>query len=115
MPATNRIKKINGSLQRELGRIILKEIDLSNHILVTLTKVETSKDLSQCKVFVSVFPGKDTKNVLKILRGASYNLHQRLNKILFIRKVPKLEFFEEKQLPKVQRIDEILDSLRQDN
>lgn len=108
---SERIKKVNEVLKRELGKIVLKEIDLPSGVLVTLIKVETSKDLGQSKVFVSVFPVKETESVLGILNKETYNLHQSLNKVLFIRRVPKIRFVEEKQLQKVQKVNEILDKL----
>lgn len=99
-------------LRRELASIVLKEVDLPKGILVTLIKVETSKDLDHCKVFVSVIPESSTAQVLRILNREAYNLHQLLNKKLFIRRVPKIRFVEERELPIAQRVDEILDNLK---
>lgn len=110
-----RIKKLNEVLKRELGKIILKEVDLPKNILLTLTKIETSKDLGQSKVFISVLPEKETSNALRILNREAYNFHQILNKIMFIRKVPKIRFFEDKQLKEAQKIDKILDRIREES
>lgn len=109
---SERIKKINEVLREQLGRIILKEIDLPRTILVTVTKVETAKDLSQCKVFVSVIPERETREVLKILNKEAYNLHSCLNQVLFIRKVPKPTFLADEELKTAQRVDEILEKVK---
>ncbi len=107
-----RIKKVNEVLTRELSKTILKEIDLPRNILVTVTEVETSRDLDHCRAFISVFPTGETEKVLRILNKESYNLHQILNKKLFIKRVPKIQFFEEKKLRTAQRTDELLDNLK---
>ena len=103
-----RIKKIDGLLKKELGALVLKEINFPENTLVTLERVETAEDLTQTKVFIAVFPNKATAVALKILNSQSYDLHQGLNKRLFLRKVPKLRFFEDKQLAKEQKVEELL-------
>lgn len=108
----DRIKKVNEVLRKELNRIIFKEVDLPKDVLVTLTDVETSRDLDHTKVFVSVIPEKESEVVLHILNKATSSLHQVLNKKLFIKRVPKLQFAKDSKLSSTQKIDEILDSLK---
>ncbi len=110
---SERIKKINSLIKKELGKIILKELSLAKNILVTVTEVETSKDLSQSKVFISVFPEKEAKKVLVALNREIYNIQQILNKRLEIKFVPKIEFFEDKELQREQKVDRILSELEE--
>lgn len=112
MASSQRIKKVNEVIKRELGRIILKEIDLPKNILVTLTGVETSKDLRESKIFVSVLPEKETMIVLKILEKEIYHLQQILNQRLAMRPVPKIRFFEDRELKQAQRIEKILNEIK---
>jgi len=111
MASSRRIKKINELIKRELGKIILKEIGFPKNILVTLTRIQTSKDLSECKVFVSVFPEKETENVLKILDKEIYTIQQVLNARLFMRPIPKIRFLQDKELKKAQKIDKLLNEI----
>lgn len=92
--------------------VILKEIDLPKNILVTLTEIETSKDLRNCKVFVSVLPEKEFSNVLRVLKKEIYQLQQILNRRLVMRPVPKIKFFPERRLKETQRIEKILDEIK---
>jgi len=112
MAAPQRIKKINELVKRELGRIILKEVGFPKTILVTLTSVQTSKDLRECKVFVSVIPEEKTEEVLRNLSEEIYHLQQILNQRLKMRPVPKIEFVRDRELAKAQRVDEILSQLQ---
>jgi ribosome-binding factor A len=114
MASAQRIGKINELIKRELGKIILKEIGFPKNILVTLTDAQTSKDLRESKVFVSVIPKRETGNALRILEKEIYNLQQILNRRLMMRPVPKIKFLEDKELEKAQKVDEILNKIEQE-
>ena len=111
---SERIKKVNELIKRELGKIILKEISLPKSILATITEVETSRDLKQSKVFISVFPEREARKILKILERKIYDLQQILNKRLKIKYVPKIKFLEDEELRENQKIDEILNKIEKD-
>ena len=51
---TNRIAKVNSLIQHELGPILHEFLDWQNG-LVTITKVDTSKDMKWAKVWISIF------------------------------------------------------------
>ena len=103
-----RIQKVNELIKRELGKILLKEFDISKNILLTITRVETTGNLIESKVFISVIPEKETREILKLINKKIYNLQQILNKKLHIRPVPKIKFVEDKQLKQALEIEEIL-------
>jgi len=115
MPSSQRIKKVNELIKRVLGKIILKEIDLPKNILITLSQTQTTKDLKESKVFVSVLPENKTKEMLKILNREIYGLQQKLNKILNMRPVPKIKFVEDKKLREAQKVEEILENIKNNN
>ena len=109
---SKRIEQVNELIQRELGKIILREIDFPQGIMVTLTRVETSVDLGQSKVYVSCFPRGKTKSVLGILNQNIYDIQQRLNKRLKMRIIPKIFFAIERETAEAGRIEEILEKLK---
>ena len=52
---TNRIAKVNSLIQHELGPVLLEYLrDFKG--LVTITKVDTSRDMKWAKVWVSIIP-----------------------------------------------------------
>jgi len=114
MAGEQRIKKVNELLKREFGKIILKEIGFPKNILVTLTRVETSGNLQQSKVFISVIPEKETLNVLRILGKEIYNLQQILNRRLAMRPVPKIKFLIETKIKEAARIEELLEKIEKE-
>ena len=50
-----RIEKFNNSIKKIIGESISNIEDYQDFSMISIMKVETSKDLSHCKVFVSVF------------------------------------------------------------
>jgi ribosome-binding factor A len=109
-----RIERVNQLIKEELSGIILREIELPAGILLTLTRVETSVDLNQTKVFISVIPENKRKRVLKALEKSIYDLQQKLNKRLNMRPVPRIWFVEEKETAEAGRIEEILEELKKE-
>lgn len=107
-----RIEKVNSLIQKELGSIILKEIDIFPGTLLTITRVECSTNLFQCKVFISVIPEDNFNNILALLNRHIYELQQKLNKIMRIRPVPKIEFFKEKKTAEAGRVEELLEHIK---
>ena len=88
----SRLLKINELIKQEVGKIIFEEIDFEKEILVTIIKVDTSKDLEYSKVFISVFPSAKTEEVFEKLNKNIWGIQQILNKKLKMRQVPRIEF-----------------------
>lgn len=114
MASSQRIQKVNELLKRELGKIILKELEFSRDVLITITRVDTSPDLRGAKILVSVIPKNQIFLVLRVLKRNIYNLQKKLDKRLRMRPVPKIEFLKETKLEEAQKIDEILDKIREE-
>jgi len=107
---SHRIQKLNQLLKRELGQLLLKEFDFSKDVLITVTRVETSTDLSQARVYISTVP--DFPKITKILDNKIYFLQHRLNKRLRMKIVPKIRFLEEKKAGEAAKIEEILEKIK---
>ena len=114
MANSQRIQKINELLKRELGRIILKELEFPRETLITITNVESSPDLREAKVWVSVIPGNQISLALRVLKKDIYNLQKKLDKRLKMRPIPRIEFLKESKLGEAQKIEEILDKIQEE-
>ncbi len=103
-----KIEKVNAFIKKELGSIILKELDIFPGILLTITRVECSSSLIEAKVFVSVIPDNKTDEVFGLLKRSIFFLQQKLNKKLRIRPVPKIRFLKETQTAQASSIEKLL-------
>jgi len=114
MANSERIKKVNELIKRELGAIILKQVDYPKDLLLTLSKVECSSGLRDAKVWVSVMPGNRATWVLNVLQRNIYHIQKTLDKRLKMRPVPKIRFLRQEKIGDAERVDEILDKIKRD-
>ncbi|MFH1423661.1 MAG: 30S ribosome-binding factor RbfA [Candidatus Nealsonbacteria bacterium] len=107
-----RIQQVNQLIKKELGQIVLREFDFSKNSLVTVTRVETSRNLIHAKVYISVLPEIQSPQVLKTLNQRIYGVQQRLNKRLRMRPIPKINFVEEKETVQAGKIEQLLQEIK---
>jgi len=110
--AKNRIPQVNKLIRRELSKIILKEVEFPKDTLVTITRVQTSSNLIQAKVYISVMPENQASRILQILNQQIFNLQQIINKRLRMRPIPKIKFVEEKETRKAEEIEKLLEEIK---
>ena len=109
---SKRTQRVNQLIKKELSQIILKEIEFPADVLVTVTRVETTSNLIESKVYVSVMPEEKTSKVFQILNRQVYELQQKLNQRLQMRPIPRIKFIEEKETKEAGKIEEILEKLK---
>jgi ribosome-binding factor A len=81
----------------------------------TVTRVDTAPDLTQARVWVSVYgPDADQTRTLAALTDASGWLRHRLGERLHIRKVPRLEFRADESMASGDRVLRILKDIDTD-
>lgn len=111
---TKRIERVNQLIKKELAQIILREIDFPPNVLVTLTRVDTSPNLIEAKIFLSTLPEGRAQETMDILNRNIYMIQQDLNKRLIMRPMPKIMFREEKIVREAGRVEEILEKAKRD-
>lgn len=107
-----RLAKVNQVIKEELSKIILRELEFGEGVFLTVTGVDTAKNLLYTIVRVSVFPEKETAKVFKILEKNVWHLQQLLNKRLKMRPVPKIKFRVEKKTIEAARVEELLGQIK---
>ncbi|MDP3901013.1 MAG: 30S ribosome-binding factor RbfA [bacterium] len=108
----DRILSIQEILREEISKILLHELDLSRGVLATLTRVEASGNLQQAKVYISVIPETESKQVFSQLKHGIFAIQQKLNKKLRMRPVPKIIWMAETKTKEAARIEELLEENR---
>jgi ribosome-binding factor A len=111
---SNRIEKVNSLLEREIGKIISRQVVFPNNAMVTLTHVAATPNLIEAKVFISVLPEIKFSQVLKILNSEIFNIQQKINKKLNMRPIPRIIFLQDKSTSQAGRIEELLSQLKND-
>ena len=86
----HRKDRINAEMKRVLSNIFLMDLPLQQDNIVSVLKVETTKDLEEAKVYISVL--KDRQKVLEKLNEATPYIRHLIGQKMKIRKIPKLKF-----------------------
>lgn len=108
---STRQQKIARQLQRDLAEIIRsKGMAAYNGAMVTVSEVRVTPDLSQAKVYVSIFPSSKAEQVMEIIRNSVRQLRGELGRLVAkqLRIVPELLFFLDTSLDYAEHIDELL-------
>ena len=105
-----RQNKIARLLQKELSMIFQEQTRSLHGVMVSVTRVKISPDLSVCTAYLSVFPSEKSEeivqNITKNEKQIRYELGTRIRYQLRI--VPELRFFVDDSLDYIDRIDELL-------
>jgi ribosome-binding factor A len=108
---SKRILKINELIKEQLGQIILRKVEFPRDVLVTITRVETSSNLAETFIFVSVMPNSKSKKIQSILNHHIYDLQKEIDHRLRMRPIPKIIFCEETEVCQAARVEELLEKI----
>lgn len=114
MANETRIAKINDEIKRELGMLIPRLKDPRVQGLVSITRVDTTRDMSYAKIYISVL--SDTangKDVVKGLVSAAGFLRHELGQSLKLRVSPELKFELDDSIEYGAHIINVLNTIKQ--
>ena len=107
---TTRQNKIARLIQKELSDLFLLQTKAMHGVLVSVSVVRISPDLSYAKAYLSVFPSERSEEIVKNINAnvktIRYELGQRVR--FQLRIIPELKFFVDDSLDYAARIDELL-------
>lgn len=112
MEESHRQKKIGAILQQDLVDVLQGAATKGGlqGVIISVSKVNVTADLSIAKVYLSIFPNKEAAELLKGIRSNTalirHELAQRTRNQL--RRMPNLEFFIDDSLEYIDRIDKSL-------
>jgi len=108
---SHRINKINSLIKQQISKILSRELNLKPGIFLTVSKVDTTKDLRYARIFVSVFPESEANYALKTLEKESSFLRKNLGRELKIKMLPRLNFKIDTTEAEADEIEKILRNL----
>ncbi len=108
---TNRQKKIAGILQKDLVDVLQSAArDGMKGVLISVTKVQVTADLSQAKIYLSVFPNDKRDSLLEGIKSNTARIRHELSQRTRnqLRRVPELTFYIDDSLDYIETIDKSL-------
>lgn len=107
---SKRINMISRLIQKELGELFLLETKKMPGTLISVSEVRITPDLSQARVFLSIFPDEKSDEIFHAIQQNTstirYNFGKRVHTQLRI--IPELIFMKDDSEKIAQRIDELL-------
>jgi len=113
--AKNRTGRVGEEIKKELSVMIQRELKDPRIGFVTVTGVEVTSDLSQAKVYLSVFGDEEQKkDTLKALDKATGFLRTEIGKRIRLRHTPELIFKIDESIAYGSRIEKLLDEISEE-
>lgn len=98
-------------LQKELSEIFRRQTAASGGVLVSVSAVRVTPDLSMARVYLSIFPSEKAPlilaNIQRQTKTVRYDLAQQVKSVL--RKCPDLTFYLDDSLDYIENIDRLLE------
>ncbi len=92
--SSHRSNRNNSDIERALSEIIRKDLkDPRIGLITSVVKTDTTKDLKECKVYISVFGDDEKKQeTISAIKNAGGFIRYRLAQTLNLRNTPELHF-----------------------
>lgn len=111
--AVNRTDRLNSLLKEVISEVIKRDVR-NPHVteLVTVTRVQISKDLRHAKVFISVIGDEQAKiETIAALNSAAGFIAVNSSQKVVMRYFPELKFKLDDSVDKHMRIEELLNDI----
>lgn len=109
---STRQAKIARLLQKELSEIFRQQTAKTHGVIISVSAVRVTPDLSIARAYLSVFPSDNAKamieSITKNAKTIRYELAQRVR--FQLRKTPELQFYLDDSLDYIDNIDHLLNS-----
>lgn len=107
---STRQAKIARLIQKELSEILRQQTAKTNGILVSVSAVRVSPDLSIAHAYLSIFPSDKAKEILENINRSARTIRYELgqNVRFQLRKIPELAFHLDDSLDYIENIDHLL-------
>ncbi|NLP57667.1 30S ribosome-binding factor RbfA [Lutibacter sp. B1] len=108
---TNRQKKIAGVLQKDLAEVLQQAArDGMKGVIISVTKVLVTSDLSQAKVYLSIFPQLKREILIEGIKDNTSAIRHEMAKRTRdqLRRMPDLSFYIDDSLDYIEDIDSAL-------
>lgn len=113
---SERILRVNSEIQKAISYIISNE--LKNPLikgLITVTKVDTTTDLDQSKIYLSIFDEATREEVFNQIKHSAGFIRRELARAVDLRKVPFLTFYLDTSYDYGQKIEETIAKINSEN
>lgn len=117
--ASKRQLQVAETIKRHFSELLQREgyLIYGSEPFVTVTNVDVSPDLSQARVYLSVYNVVAKEHVIGLMDQSANRLRQLLSQRVrkHLRRIPYLEFHLDGLLDEMERVDNLFDRLYSEN
>jgi ribosome-binding factor A len=114
----NRLDRINSLLYREVAALLLKDFMPSEspkqEVLTNLSRVETTPDLKEAKIFFTVFPETAENKIKTLLNKKAAGWQKIIGLRLSLKRKPKLKFMVDAGMKNAIKVEKILSQIEKE-
>ena len=110
-----RQEKISNLVKETLSLIFLQKVKDPNLGFITILRAKVSPDLKNANVYISIYEKEKRKYVMEHIESIKGFLRSELAKRVNLRITPELNFFLDETQDYVDKMNEILNSIKHDN
>ena len=111
---SQRQKKISSLIQKEIAELIGSDFRRGGvkNLIISVTTVRVSPDLSLCKVYLRIFPSDNATHHLELIRDNAARIKHDLSSSLknYLRKIPELAFFVDDSLDYIDSVEDSINN-----
>jgi len=112
-PRSRRMDRVDELLKGEIARVIREDVADPRVGFVTVMDVETSPDLRNARVFVSVLGGEEREEeAIEALRRASGYVRSLVGEAVRLKYLPALRFEIDRTVKRAARIESLIEEVR---
>lgn len=114
-PSYRRMDRVDELLKAEISRVIREDVADPRVGFVTVMDVETSPDLRNARVFVSVLGGEEREEeAIEALRRASGYMRSLVGEVVRLKYLPELRFEVDRTVKRAARIESLIEEVREE-
>ncbi|MGB0839892.1 MAG: 30S ribosome-binding factor RbfA [Chitinophagales bacterium] len=110
--------QVASTIKQQLSDVFIRNgRDFYGNAFVTITNVRVTSDLMTARIYLSVFNVKEKDSLITVMDENNWAIRKMLaakirNKV---RKIPELEFYLDDTLDEVEKIDRLLDKIKEED
>ena len=107
---STRQHKIARLIQKDLSDIFLRYARQTGNVLISVSEVRVSPDLSVANVYLSIFPDNREEELMNKIINDTSAIRGQLGTLERhqLRIIPELRFFADETIQRMERIDQLL-------
>ncbi len=112
--SSKRIAQVNELIKQELGYLFVREIEFPKGMIVTITRVESSPELNDAEVYITVLPQNRRGTALETIKKKRGSIQHLLIRRLSMRSVPQLRYAIDTETEKADELEALFDAVKKE-